>query len=119
MKLFFAHKRVLRSLKFLYYVIKLSKILQNTDSTLFVLHSTKNPVERMFFHQLLNEKQLKGKILPNGVSKFFFKEKKYIGLKNLLLGNIMIIKSLETQVFKKDTLNFILQQDYFSCNLLI
>ena len=31
----------------------------------------------------------------------------------------MIIKSLETQVFKKDTLNFILQQDYFSCNLLI
>ena len=114
-----SNKRVLRSFKFLYYVVKLSNFLRNTDSTLFVLHVTKNSIERMFFHQLLNEKQLNGKVLPNGVSRFFFKETKYVGLKNLLLGNVMIIKSVDTQTFKKDTLKFILQQDYFSCSLLI
>ena len=119
MKLFFTSKRVLRSFKFLTYILDLSKILKNKNFILFVMHNTQSPTDRIFLNQSLAEKDINASVLPKKISNFFFKEKKYIGLKNLLSGNIMLVKNNLNETIKKNTLQFIFQQDYFCCHILL
>jgi hypothetical protein len=119
MKLFLTSKRILRSFKILGYVSTLSKLLQSKNFTIFVLHTTYEPKDRILLHKHLNEKNLTTKVFPKNVTSFFFKEKKYVGLRNLLSGNVMFIKNISEKTILKSSLEFIFQQDYFSCHLLL
>lgn len=119
MKLFFTGKRFLRSFKILGYISTLSKLLKRKHFTIFVLHTTQDPKDRLMFRKDLNEKNLTCQVLPKNVSNLFFKEKKYIGLKNLLSGNVMFLKDIHNKVITKNGLEFIFQQDYFSCHVLL
>ena len=119
MKLFFTGKRVLRTFKILGYISILSKLLKHKNFTIFVLHTTYEPKDRILLHKHLNEKNLTTKVLPKNVTSFFFKEKKYVGLRNLLSGNVMFIKNISEKTILKSSLEFIFQQDYFSCHLLL
>jgi hypothetical protein len=50
-----------------------------------MLYKMQTPLDRIFLTKIFLEKNLIGKLLPKNILNFFFKQKKYLGLKNLFI----------------------------------
>jgi len=120
MKEFFVHKHALRSFRFLSYIPDMVKILKRKSNFFYImLYKMQTPLDRIFLTKIFLEKNLIGKLLPKNILNFFFKQKKYLGLKNLFIGNIMYIKNKEDSIINKETLNFLLKKNVFFLRLIL
>ena len=112
-------KREVRSFRLRYFTLDLSCFLKQKESFgLFMLCDSLQPKDRQKWSEEFNKKNFKVTFVSKNILKFVFFKTKWVEVRNLLQGGVVLIRDKLNKVIKKENLNFLLTEKKFFFRLL-
>lgn len=111
--------REIRSFKLYKQTLDIRSFFEDQNKNgIFMMCDSLNPNERIAMRADLSANNLKINILPKNTTRFLFnsEEKKYI--KNLLNGNVVLIKNATENPLNETQLKFLIQQEKMTIRFL-
>lgn len=119
MKLYTLDKREIRSFRLRQKTLELKNFFEKKDSYgLFMMSETLQPRERINKRKDYIKHNLQINNISKKVATFLSKKEDWKPIKNLLTGNVMLIKEKTNKAFSEETLNFILKEKSLSVRFL-
>jgi len=120
MKLYNLDKREIRSFRLRYRTLELKNFFETKNNFgFFMMTDTIHPTDRIQSRKLFNEKDLKIINVSKKVSTFLTKNSEWHIIKNLLAGNVILIKAKQqTKPLTVDTIKFLLKDTNFNLRFL-
>lgn len=111
-----ADNREIKSFRLRYKIKDLKSFFsKETSEGVFVFSDSLKPKDRAILREQLSLRQLQINFYSKTLFQFLLKDSKYNNLKNLLQGDVFLIKKIDSTQLSQSDLNFILSQT----NLLV
>lgn len=119
MNLYSLNKREIRSFRLRYKTLKLKNFFEDKNSFgFFIMTDAIQPKTRAQFRKDLVGHNLYLNNISKKVSVFLTKHPEWLSIKNLLIGNVILIKGNKTSKITNETLNFIMHNTQFNLRFL-
>jgi hypothetical protein len=119
MKLYSLDKREIRSFRLRYRTLELKNFFDNKDSFgLFMMSDTLHPNERIINKKDFIQHNLKITNVSKKTASFIAKDSQWNSIKNLLKGNVILIKDRQNKNLNLTTLTYLIRNSNFSTRFL-
>lgn len=120
MSLFLLNTRELRSFKIRKNGLELCESINDKNKSIaFGVSYALYTDNRIQAKEILLNKNLKANLVSIRIFRFLFKTKEWSSIKNLLKGQVFLIKPVTTDSFNREDLKFILNSNQFLLRLLL